>query len=56
MPLTPVADAPAIIEAAIRANALFEAGDMEGHRVSLSIQEAIKELQRMRPKRDEPMH
>ncbi len=42
--------------AAMRADALLEAGDMEGRRVWLSIREAIKELQRTRPTRDEPTH
>ncbi len=42
--------------AAMRADALLEAGDMEGRRVRLSILEAIKELRRTRPKCDEPTH
>ena len=42
--------------AAMRADALLEAGDIEGRRVWLSIREAIKELQRTRPRRDEPTH
>ncbi len=42
--------------AAMRADTLFDAGEMEGHRVWLSILEAIEELQRTRPRRDEPMH
>ena len=56
MLVTPVADAAAIIEAAMRADALLEADDMEGRRVWLSIREAIEELQRRRPRRDEPTH
>ena len=42
--------------AAKRADALLEGGDMEGRRVWLSIREAIKELQRTRPKRDGPTY
>ncbi len=40
-------------DAAMRADALLEAGDMEGRRVWLRIREAIKELQRTRPMHDE---
>ncbi len=40
----------------MRADTLLEGGDMEGRRVWLSILEAIKELQRTRPRRDEPTH
>ncbi len=40
----------------MQADKLAEAGDMEGRQVWLSIREAIKELQRVRPKRDEPTH
>ncbi len=47
-------DAP--IFAAMQADMRAEAGNMEGHRVWLSIREAIEELQRTRPKRDEPTH
>ena len=43
-------------DAAMRADALLEAGDMEGRRVWLRIREAIKDLQRTRPRRDEPTH
>ena len=42
--------------AAMRADALLEAGDTEGRRVWLNIREAIEELQRTRPRRDEAMH
>ena len=42
--------------AAMRADALLEAGDMEGGRVWLNIVDAIKELQRTRPRGDEPTH
>ncbi len=42
--------------AAMCANTFLEAGDREGRRVWLSILEAIKELQRTRPRRDEPTH
>ena len=42
--------------ATMRAVALLEAGDMEGRRVWLSILEAIEELQRTRPPRDESTH
>ncbi len=41
---------------AMRADTLLEAGDMEGRRVWLSIREAIKELERTRPRDDEAMH
>ncbi len=47
-------DAP--IFAAMQADKLAEAGDREGRRVWLSIREAIEELQRTRPRRDEPTH
>ena len=47
-------DAPR--HSAMRADAFLEAGDMAGRRVWLSIREAIKELQRTRPRRDEPTH
>ncbi len=43
-------------DAATRADTLLEGGDREGHRVWLSILEAIKELQRTRLRGDEPMH
>ena len=42
--------------AAMRAAALLETGDMEGRAVWLSIREAIEELQRTWPRRDEPTH
>ncbi len=42
--------------AAKRADALLEAGDMEGKAVWLNIREAIEELQRTQPRRDEPTH
>ncbi len=47
-------DAPTV--AAMQADKWGEAGDMEGRRVWLSIREAIEELQRTRPRRDEPTH
>ena len=47
-------DAP--IFAAMQSDKRPEAGDMEGRRVWLSIREAIKELQRTRPRGDEPTH
>ncbi len=47
-------DAP--IFAAMQADKRAEAGDMEGRRVWLRVTRAIEELQRMRPRRDEPMH
>ena len=47
-------DAP--IFAAMQADTRLETGDMEGHRVWLSIRGAIEELQRTRPRRDEPTH
>ena len=42
--------------AAMRADAFLEDGDMEGRRVWLNIREAIEELQRTRPRRDEATH
>ncbi|MFQ5962055.1 MAG: hypothetical protein ACE5MG_11725 [Candidatus Methylomirabilales bacterium] len=42
--------------AAKRADALLDAGDMEGRRAWLSILEAIEELRRTRLRGDEPMH
>ncbi len=42
--------------AAMRDDALLEAGDMEGRQVWRSIRGAIEELQRVRPRRDEPTH
>ncbi len=42
--------------AAMRADALLEAGDIEGRRVWRRILEAIEELQRTRPRRDESTH
>ncbi len=42
--------------AANRADALLDAGDMEGRRAWLSILEAIEELRRTRLRGDEPMH
>ncbi len=44
------------IFAAMRADKRAEAGDMEGKAVWLSIREAIEELQRTLPRRDEPTH
>ena len=41
---------------AMRADALLEAGDMERRQVWLNILEAIKELERTRPRDDEAMH
>ena len=49
-------DEEAARHAAVRADALLEDGDMEGSRVWLSIREAIGELQRTQPRRDEPTH
>ena len=46
----------AAIHAALRADELMEAGDMEGVAVWKRIGEAIKELQRTRPRRDESKH
>ena len=40
----------------IRADALLEGGDMEGGGVWLNIVDAIEELHRVRPRRDEPTH
>ncbi len=40
----------------MQAHKRAEAGDMEGRAAWLSILEAIKELQRTRPRRDEPRH
>ncbi len=39
-----------------RADTLLEGGDMEGRRVLLRILDAIQELQRTQPRRDEPTH
>ncbi len=47
-------DAP--IFAAMQADKQAEAGDMEGRRVWLRVIKAIEELQRTRPRRDEPTH
>ena len=47
-------DAP--IFAAMQADKLAEAGDREGRRVWLRVIKAIEELQRTRPRRDEPRH
>ncbi len=47
-------DAP--IFAAIEADACSETGDIEGRRVWLRVIRAIQELQRTRPRRDEPTH
>ncbi len=47
-------DAP--IFAAMQADKLAEAGDREGRRVWLRVIRAIQELQRTRPRRDEPTH
>ena len=47
-------DAP--IFAAMQADKRAEAGDREGRRVWLSIREAVEELQRTRPRGDEPTH
>ncbi len=44
------------IFAAAQADKRAEAGDTEGHQVRLSILEAVEELQRTRPRRDEPTH
>ncbi len=46
----------AATHAAKRADALLEDGDMEGSRVWLSIREAIEELLRTQPRRDEARH
>ena len=40
----------------MRADELMEAGDMEGVAVWKRFGEAIKELQRTRPRRDESKH
>ncbi len=44
------------IFAAAQADKRAEAGDTEGHQVRLSILEAVEELQRTQPRRDEAMH
>ncbi len=46
----------AAIHAAMQADKLAEAGDREGRAVWLKVLKAIKELQRTRPRRDEPTH
>ncbi len=47
-------DAP--IFAAMQADKRAEAGDREGRRVWLKVIKAVEELQRTRPRRDEPTH
>ncbi len=42
--------------AAMQADKLAEAGDREGQAVWLRIGKAVEELQRTRPRRDEPTH
>ncbi len=44
------------IEAAMRADECLAAGDMEEEVVWLRIGKAVEELQRTRPRRDEPAH
>ncbi len=44
------------IEAAMRTDECLASGDMEGEAVWLRIGKAIKELQRTRPRRNEPTH
>ncbi len=44
------------IEAAMRADECLAAGDMEEEVVWLRIWKAVEELQRRRPRRDEPTH
>ncbi len=44
------------IEAAMRADERRAAGDMEGEAVWLRIGKAVEEVQRTRPRRDEPTH
>ncbi len=44
------------IEAAMRADECLAAGDMEEEVVWLRIGKAVEELQRRRPRRDEPTH
>ena len=46
----------AAIHAAMQADKLAEAGDMEGRRVWLRVIKAIEELQRIRPGRGESTH
>ena len=46
----------ALTFAITQADKRAEAGDREGRRVWLSIRESIEELQRTRPRRDEPTH
>ena len=46
----------AAIHAAMQADKLAEAGDMEGRRVWLRVIRAIEELQRTRPRHDDPTH
>ncbi len=47
-------DAP--IEAAMRADAMLEAGDLDGYAVWKRILRAVEELQRAEPGRDEKAH
>ncbi len=44
------------IEAAMRADECLAAGDMEGEAVWLRIGKVVEEMQRTRPRRDEPTH
>ncbi len=47
-------DAP--IYAAMQADKRAEAGDLEGRRVWLRVLKAVEELERTRPRHDEPTH
>ncbi len=44
------------IEAVMRADECLAAGDMEGEAVWLRIGKVVEEMQRTRPRRDEPTH
>ena len=46
----------AAIHAAMQADKLAEADDRKGRRVWLRVIKAVEELQRTRPRRDEPTH
>ncbi len=46
----------AAIHAAMQADKRAGAGDREGRRVWLRVIKAVEELQRTRPRRDEPTH
>ena len=46
----------AVIEAAMRADELLDLGDLDGQRVWMAIRDAVRELQRERPRDGERVH